>query len=73
MRLVRVGPEQLIGGRPAGVVGLGVPLEVPGAGEPLAAAVDRDRESGYPEAHRTWEVRRSCRPTLSLLPAPGVR
>jgi hypothetical protein len=50
-----------------------VPLEVPGAGEPLAAAVDRDREAGYPEAHRTWEVRRSCRPTLSLLPAPGVR
>ena len=41
LTLVRVGPQQLIGGRPAGMLGRGVPLQVPGADEPLAAAVDR--------------------------------
>jgi hypothetical protein len=39
--LVWVGPQQLVGGRPAGMLGLGVPLQVPGAEEPLAAALDR--------------------------------
>jgi hypothetical protein len=33
-------PQQLVGGRPARMRGRSVPFEVPGAGEPLAAAVD---------------------------------
>jgi hypothetical protein len=41
LALVRIRPEQLVGGRPAGMLGLGVPLQVPGAEEPAAAAVDR--------------------------------
>src|SRR5512132_368123 len=31
-----------------------------GAKRRLAAAVDRDREAGDPEAHRRWEIRRSA-------------
>jgi hypothetical protein len=38
---VRIRPVQLVGGRPAGMLGRAVPLQVPGAGDPLAAAVDR--------------------------------
>jgi hypothetical protein len=41
LALVRVGPQQLVGGRPAGMLGRGVPLQVPGAEEPAAAALDR--------------------------------
>src|SRR5512132_721338 len=44
-----------------------------GAKRRLTAAVDRDREAGHPEAHRRWGIRRSRRPTLSLLPAPSAR
>jgi hypothetical protein len=41
LALVRVGLQQLIGGRPAGMLGRGMPLQLPGADEPAAAAVDR--------------------------------
>jgi hypothetical protein len=41
LALVRTGPEQLVGRRPVGVLGRGMPLHVPGAEEPLATAVDR--------------------------------
>jgi hypothetical protein len=41
LTLVRIRLQQLIGGRPAEMFGLSVPLQVPGAGEPAAATVDR--------------------------------
>jgi len=41
LALVRIGPKQLIGGGPAGMLGHGVSLELPGSKDPLAAAFDR--------------------------------
>jgi hypothetical protein len=36
LALVRIGPQQLIGGRPAGMLGRGMPLEILGAEKPAA-------------------------------------
>ena len=41
LALVRIGPQQLIGRRPVRMLGRGVPLQVPGAEDPAAAALDR--------------------------------
>src|SRR5215213_8828018 len=41
LALVRIGLQQLVGGRPARVLGRGVLLEMPGAEQPAAAALDR--------------------------------
>jgi hypothetical protein len=56
--LVRIGPQQLVGGRPAGMLGLGVPLQIPGADEPLAAALDRAAplSQGWPGSWRPSSV-----------------
>ena len=58
LALVRVRPQQLIGGGPVGMPGRGVPLQIPGAKEPLAAAVDGAAHcsQGCPESWRPSSV-----------------
>jgi hypothetical protein len=68
LALVRVGPQQLVGGRPAGMLGRGVPLQVPGADEPLAAAVDRAAPV-KPRVARIVEAERGVRLGLADLEA----
>src|SRR6266568_2780766 len=46
LALVRIRQEQLVGGRPTGMLGRGVPFEIPGAGEPLPQPRPAGRSPG---------------------------
>ena len=86
LALIRIRPQQLIGGRPAGMLGRGVPLQVPGAEEPLAAIVNRaaplqPRLPGVVEAERrarlgltdlqAGDADEDCEQALDLAERPG--
>jgi hypothetical protein len=82
LALVRIRPQQLMGGRPVGMVGRGMPLQLPGAEEPAAAAVDGTAHcsQGWPGSWRpsrvsgpAWRISRQGmqistgnRPSISL-------
>ena len=70
--LVRVGPQQLVGGRPAQVLSGAVPLQIPGAEEPAAAAVERAGPTA-PSAGRGRGSRAGCPAGRGGPPGTGCR